>query len=64
MTEIKCPHCGRPIYDEDALLCLYCGKSLKRNIGFIGGMKNAFPRIVFAVFVIVVLLSFILLFIF
>ena len=64
MSEIRCPHCGRPIYDDDALLCLYCGKSLKRNIGFMGGMKNAWPRIVFGAFVLIVLLSFILFLVF
>jgi len=28
MAERICPHCKRPIYDDDALLCLYCGGSL------------------------------------
>lgn len=34
-----CPECGRPIEDDDAVLCLYCGASLRRTAGFISGLK-------------------------
>ncbi len=30
MTQ-ECPHCHRPIYDEEALLCHFCGESLRRT---------------------------------
>ncbi len=31
MAEYICPNCKKPIYDDDALLCLYCGESLRRG---------------------------------
>ncbi|MDD5018904.1 MAG: zinc-ribbon domain-containing protein [Candidatus Omnitrophica bacterium] len=34
-----CPHCGKPAQDDDALLCLYCGESLRRETGFLGHLK-------------------------
>ena len=41
MSEIICPHCKNPIYDEDALLCHFCGNSLNRTSGgVIGGMRS------------------------
>ncbi|MFA6384829.1 MAG: zinc ribbon domain-containing protein [Candidatus Omnitrophota bacterium] len=52
MAEYICPHCKKPVYDEDALLCLYCGESLQRPKYFLK------PKIVFIVAVIIVLLSF------
>ncbi len=61
MSEYICPHCGKPINDDDALLCLYCGKSLNRSVGFMGKIKYPTPRIIIVIAVIVVLLSFILL---
>jgi DNA-directed RNA polymerase subunit RPC12/RpoP len=33
MPEYLCPHCKKPVHDDEALLCLYCGESLKRAIG-------------------------------
>ena len=29
MAEFTCPHCKQPIYDDEALLCHFCGESLK-----------------------------------
>jgi len=29
MSERICPHCRNPIYDDDALLCHFCGESLR-----------------------------------
>ncbi|HOU37248.1 MAG TPA: hypothetical protein PLJ26_03940 [Candidatus Omnitrophota bacterium] len=52
MSEHICPHCKKPIYDDEALLCLYCGESLGRPKYFLK------PRIVFIFIVIVLLLSF------
>ena len=61
MSEYICPHCGKPINDDDALLCLYCGRSLNRGAGLMGKIKYSTPRIVIVSAVVVVLLSFILL---
>ena len=52
MAEFICPHCKKPVYDEDALLCLYCGESLQRPKYFLK------PNTVFIFVVIIVLLSF------
>jgi hypothetical protein len=52
MAEYICPHCKKPIYDEDALLCLYCGESLQRPKYFLK------PKTLFIFIVIIVLLSF------
>jgi len=56
-----CPHCGKPINDDDASLCLYCGKSLDRSVGFMGKIKYQTPRIIIVIAVVAILLSFILL---
>ena len=60
MAEYICPHCNNPVYDDEALLCLYCGESLKRKVGFIGRMKHINTKAL-AVVLLLVLLSFILL---
>ncbi|MBD3379478.1 MAG: zinc-ribbon domain-containing protein [Candidatus Omnitrophica bacterium] len=49
MAEYICPHCGKPIYDDEALLCLYCGENLERGVGVLGKMKYSFNWIVVAV---------------
>ncbi len=61
MVEHTCPHCKKPIYDDDALRCPYCGESLNRGIGFMGKIKYPTPRIIVVIAVIIVLLSFIIL---
>ncbi len=39
---LTCPHCKNPIYDEEALLCHFCGGSLGRGSdGAIGRMRGA-----------------------
>ncbi|HNQ49820.1 MAG TPA: zinc ribbon domain-containing protein [Candidatus Omnitrophota bacterium] len=53
MAEYICPHCKKPVYDDDALLCLYCGESLERPKHFLR------PRIVLVFVVILLLVSFI-----
>lgn len=57
MAEYICPNCGKPIYDDEALLCLYCGESLRRPVGLLGKMKYGIPMGVLigaVVFVVVV----------
>jgi len=61
MAEYLCPHCKNPVYDDEALLCLYCGDSLRRSVGFMGGLKYATPRIFLVIVVLLVLLSFVVL---
>ena len=40
MSEYICPHCRNPIYDDDALLCHFCGEGLHRSSqGVLGRMK-------------------------
>ena len=61
MSENVCPHCKKPIYDDDALRCLYCGESLSRGIGLTGKIKYPTPRVIILIVVIIVLLAFIIL---
>ena len=61
MSEYICPHCNKPIYDDEALLCLYCGESLRRDIGFMGKLKYAKPRAIIGIVIFIMLLSFIIL---
>jgi hypothetical protein len=52
-----CPHCKQSIFDEEALLCHFCGNSLGRaSSGFIG--KISLGKMIIAA---VVLLSIMLL---
>ena len=55
MSEYICPHCKNPIYDDEALLCLYCGESLNRS-----GKRIPKSRIIFIIILFVVVLSFVL----
>ena len=57
MAEYVCPHCKKPIYDDEALLCLYCGESLKRSVGFMGKLKYPTPKVIASIIVILVLLA-------
>ena len=61
MSEYICPHCKKPVYDDDALLCLYCGESLNRGVGFMGKIKYPNPKAIIIIATILVLLSFIIL---
>lgn len=58
MAEYICPNCRKPIYDDEALLCLYCGDSLKRSVGFMGKFKYPTPRVMLAIVVALLLLAF------
>ncbi len=49
---IYCPHCKKPIYDPDALLCHFCGESLDRpSRGVLGRMKYT-PYKAFIIFIV------------
>ena len=61
MSEYLCPHCKKPIYDDEALLCLYCGESLNRGVGFMGKLKYPRRKLIFAALVVLLLVSFIIL---
>ena len=37
MGEYICPHCRNPVYDDEALLCHFCGESLRRGSGGVLG---------------------------
>jgi hypothetical protein len=64
MSEHICPECKNSIYDEDALLCHFCGGSLRRaNKGFIGRVRYANHPVAWFFLVFAVILAFILLFI-
>ena len=42
MSDMQCQHCKNPIYDEDALLCHFCGNSMnRRSTGAFGAMRSA-----------------------
>lgn len=45
-TEYICPHCGKSVYDDDALLCLYCGENLERGVGLLGKIKYPAHKII------------------
>ncbi|MFH1837688.1 MAG: hypothetical protein ABH862_06225 [Candidatus Omnitrophota bacterium] len=57
--EYFCPHCKKPIYDDDALLCLYCEESLQRGVGTLGKMRYSTHWMVVTVVVVLVMLAFI-----
>lgn len=59
MPEYICPHCRNPINDDDALLCLYCGRNLNRRVGFMGSLKYPTRHIIIVIAVIIVLSGFV-----
>ncbi|MDD5097131.1 MAG: hypothetical protein PHU59_01395 [Candidatus Omnitrophica bacterium] len=61
MPDYTCPHCKKLIYDDEALLCLYCGGSLGRGVGFLGKLRYPKHTIIILALITVILLSFILL---
>ena len=61
MSEYICPHCGNPIDDDEALLCLYCGENLERGVGVIGKMKYSVNWGIIVFIIIFVVISFLLL---
>ena len=61
MPEYVCPHCKNHIFDDEAMLCLYCGESLGRGVGFMGKLRYPKHKVAIVVLVISVLLGFVLL---
>ncbi|PIQ90166.1 MAG: hypothetical protein COV71_06395 [Candidatus Omnitrophica bacterium CG11_big_fil_rev_8_21_14_0_20_41_12] len=58
MAEYICPHCKNPVNDDDALLCLFCGESLGRSVGFMGKLRYPRHKIIFIIVIVIVLASF------
>jgi len=64
MEGYTCPNCKSPIYDEDALLCHFCGESLQRaGKGFISRIRYSNRKVIWFFLVFVILLAFVLLFV-
>jgi len=64
MAEYPCPHCGNSIYDDEALLCLFCGESLERpGHGFLGRLKYAHAKHVAMIVIAVMVVAFLLLYV-
>jgi len=62
MADYTCPHCQNPIYDEDALLCHFCGGSLERaGRGFLGRIRYSNQKVIWFFIVFFVLFAFVLL---
>jgi len=59
--EYICPHCKKAVYDDDALLCMYCGENLERGVGNLGKMKYSTHWMIIAAVVIVILFAFVVL---
>jgi len=61
MSEFTCPHCKNSVYDDDALLCHFCGNSLNRSssgmLGKVrGGGRGWLPSVVAALIVLTFIL--------
>ena len=64
MVEMICPHCKNPVYDEEALLCHFCGNSLRRGGGgLLSGFKYGSWRFLWIGVILLLLLAFFTLFI-
>jgi predicted nucleic acid-binding Zn ribbon protein len=55
MSEYICPHCKNPIYDDEAILCLFCGEALNRSEKYFPT-----PKIIFIVIAALAILGFLL----
>lgn len=50
VSERVCPHCRNPIYDDEALLCHFCGNSVGAgSSGAMGFMRAGAMRVVLIV---------------
>ena len=57
--EYICPNCKKPIYDDEAMLCLYCGESLRRPTKTVlGVMRSHTLRFILIALVAVLIISF------
>ena len=62
MTGYICPNCKNPIYDQEALLCHFCGESLQRaSNGFMSKLRYANQKVVWFFVMFFILFAFILL---
>ena len=59
-----CPHCRKPLYDHDALRCLYCGERLDIKAGVLSLLKWRKIRVFIITLVLFVVLAFVLLVVF
>ena len=59
-----CPHCGRSLYDRDALRCLYCGERLDVKAGSLSLLKWRKIRVFVVILVLLVIIAFVLLMVF
>jgi hypothetical protein len=60
MNGRDCPHCGKPVYDDEATQCIFCGGNLPYEVrGFMSKMKYPTPRIIATIVVLIVLLAFV-----
>lgn len=65
MAEYICPNCANPIYDNDALLCHFCGESLQRaSTGLLGKLRYSNRKMIWIVIASLALLAFIFLMVF
>lgn len=52
-----CPHCKQEIYEKDALLCHFCGKSLERKTHDVIGKITPLKILIAVVVLIAVMMS-------
>jgi hypothetical protein len=61
VSERICPHCCNPIYDDDALLCHFCGNSVGTgSSGAMGLMRGAGMKVFLTVLACLLVLGMIL----
>ena len=59
MGEYICPNCQNPIYEDEAILCHFCGESLKRSgQGLLSKLKYKRPQGALIIIVSFIVLSF------
>jgi len=59
----NCPHCQQPIYDNEALLCHFCGNSLERaSDGMLGKLKYGYKRYIWIMVIFLLLAALFLIF--
>jgi len=61
MGEYSCPQCHKPIYDDDALLCHFCGGSLNRASKDVIGKMRYGNMAAWVLVVVIVLFGFVML---